>query len=276
MEMSTSSNNQHHQPESAGCSIPNPSSSTDCHLDKQQPAPDPQSDAPLPRPKRRARRAKADRGLPPDEELAKLGPRLPGPAAQALARDGPGGPVARADRRCHPPDGRGLQGAASHRQGRCGSRPAYFAKFCSEAGRKLRPLLAATTAARCRSSTRWSTPWTRPGPRTGSSPGPTCSATTRSPGLTPARQGYSSYKAILRRRGPPDRDDLHRRLHPGQPGRTGVVEAGCAVEAAREADDRRLGWLRCQQPRLGREDHASTAWSPGCSSRGSAKRSVVG
>ena len=29
-------------------------------------------DAPLPRPKRRARRAKADRGLPPDEQLANL------------------------------------------------------------------------------------------------------------------------------------------------------------------------------------------------------------
>ena len=29
-------------------------------------------DAPLPRPKRQRRRAKADRGLPPDEELAKL------------------------------------------------------------------------------------------------------------------------------------------------------------------------------------------------------------
>src|SRR6185437_10577245 len=30
------------------------------------------SDGPIPRPKRRSRRAKADRGLPPDEELAKL------------------------------------------------------------------------------------------------------------------------------------------------------------------------------------------------------------
>ena len=195
MEMSTSSDNQHHQPESAGCSIPNPSSSTDCHLDKQQPAPDPQSDAPLPRPQRRARRAKADRGLPPDEQLATL-------ARAYLDRQGKHWPeIVQAGLLPQPTDDvihRMVEDFKQrHRRGKVEVEAVrVFAKFCSKFGGNYNRFSCDNSSPlsiidqmvnaldKARAESRF-IPWSYV----------FCDYSVT--GLNPARQGYSSYKAII-------------------------------------------------------------------------------